>query len=355
MSAEGRLPPPGPEEQLRFLRDLQRVLDEGSFVATYKFALIHALADLAVERGDDSGATLTLPTRDIAERFIYLYWRQVAPFPGAAQAALLSQNTGRQAAIVNRVAEARARYGDSLADVRGDPGRWDALVREVDRTVRVMPLWRLQMVGREVQEVLYRQDEGAREITLLPGIAACFRAFHPLVLDLVEGAWSHFVRRTNGSVLGEQADLREFLFGTGRSSLAAVRQVLVKVQQGRCFYCRRDLGGGGSDVDHFIPWRRYPTDLGHNLVLAHATCNRQKSDRLAAEPHLERWAERNHTHGQALATEFDVRRVRHDLEASRRIARWAYGHTAGLGGQVWLRGKETSPLGPGWEELLCLR
>lgn len=307
MSAEARLPPPGPEAQLRFLRDLQRILDEGSFVATYKFALIHALADLAVERGDDSGATLTLPTRDIAERFIHLYWRQVAPFPGAAQAALLSQNTGRQAAIVNRVAEARARYGDSLADVRGDPGRWKALVREVDRTVRVMPLWRLQMVGREVQEVLYRQDQGARQVTLLPGIAACFRAFHPLVLDLVEGAWSHFVRRTNG---------------------------------------------GGSDVDHFIPWRRYPTDLGHNLVLAHATCNRQKSDRLAAEPHLERWAERNRTHGQTMAAKFDERRVRHDLEASRRIARWAYGHTAGLGGQVWLRGKETSPLGPGWEGLL---
>ena len=44
---------PSAEAQVRFLRDLQRILDEGSFVATYKFALIHALADLAVERGDD--------------------------------------------------------------------------------------------------------------------------------------------------------------------------------------------------------------------------------------------------------------------------------------------------------------
>ena len=45
--------------------------------------------------------------------------------------------------------------------------------------------------GGQVEEVLYRHDEGAREITLLPGVTACFRSFHPLVLDLVEGAWSH--------------------------------------------------------------------------------------------------------------------------------------------------------------------
>jgi CRISPR/Cas system Type II protein with McrA/HNH and RuvC-like nuclease domain len=114
----------------------------------------------------------------------------------------------------------------------------------------------------------------------------------------------------------------------------------------------RSLAGGTSDVDHFIPWWRYPTDLGHNFVLAHASCNRQKSDRLAAEPHLERWAERNWTHGPGLAAEFDLRRVRHDLTASKRIARWAYGHAAGLGSLVWVRGREVAPLGPGWEPLI---
>jgi hypothetical protein len=31
------------------------LLAEGLFVASYKFALIHALADLAVLKGDDSG------------------------------------------------------------------------------------------------------------------------------------------------------------------------------------------------------------------------------------------------------------------------------------------------------------
>src|SRR5690606_32984193 len=72
---------PSPEEQVAFLRRLQRVLEEGSFTASYKFALLHAIADLCVTEGDDGGGPLTLPTRRIAERFVELYWRQVLPFP----------------------------------------------------------------------------------------------------------------------------------------------------------------------------------------------------------------------------------------------------------------------------------
>ena len=42
---------PTPEEQVLFLRNIQRLLAEGQFVASYKFALLHALADLAVDEG----------------------------------------------------------------------------------------------------------------------------------------------------------------------------------------------------------------------------------------------------------------------------------------------------------------
>jgi hypothetical protein len=36
-------------DEVTFLRKLQRLLEEGDFVATYKFALLQALADLSVE------------------------------------------------------------------------------------------------------------------------------------------------------------------------------------------------------------------------------------------------------------------------------------------------------------------
>lgn len=81
--------------------------DEGSFVASYKYALLHAIADLCVLQGDDS-APLALATRDLADRFVRLYWRQAVPFPGMGVDGPLKQNTGRQARVVSVVREARA-------------------------------------------------------------------------------------------------------------------------------------------------------------------------------------------------------------------------------------------------------
>ena len=43
--------PPSAEQQLAFLTKLQRLFAEGDFTATYKFALLIALSDLAVELG----------------------------------------------------------------------------------------------------------------------------------------------------------------------------------------------------------------------------------------------------------------------------------------------------------------
>jgi hypothetical protein len=45
-------PAPTPAEQIAFLGNIERLLSEGQFVATYKYALLIAIADLAhlVER-----------------------------------------------------------------------------------------------------------------------------------------------------------------------------------------------------------------------------------------------------------------------------------------------------------------
>jgi hypothetical protein len=45
-----------------------------------KFALLLSLADLAVERGYETTEELPLATRDLAEKFIGFYWRQVLPW-----------------------------------------------------------------------------------------------------------------------------------------------------------------------------------------------------------------------------------------------------------------------------------
>lgn len=139
--------------------NLQRLLDEGLFVASYKFALLLALSDLAIEKGDDTGAVLPLSTDEIAEEFIQYYWRHVVPYPAATAASILQQNAGKQAAVVNLLRAARGKHGDSLATIMKETATWKTLRRDVSSIVRIMPLWKLQTVGREHLDFLYETPE----------------------------------------------------------------------------------------------------------------------------------------------------------------------------------------------------
>jgi len=122
---------PTPEQQIQFLRNIQRLLAEGRFVASYKFALVHALADLAVLHGDDTGRPLETSTRDIAAKFVELYWRQARPFQTGL---ILQQNTGRQAEIISKIAASQQDCGGSLFRFKQTAtDRWSSLVGEVDQ------------------------------------------------------------------------------------------------------------------------------------------------------------------------------------------------------------------------------
>lgn len=346
---------PTAEHQLIFLKNLQRLLTEGQFVATYKYALLLALADIAVESGDDSGNALTISTMQIAEKFIQYYWRQVVPYvprndPTAGQ--VLRQNTGDQAAIIRQVIQVRRQFDDSLVDAQHDIRAWNTILRDVDQIVRQMPLWKLQTVGRDQLDFLYENRGTGVSIELRPGVAFCLRHFYSLIGDLVRGAWTRYIRRHNHDVLGTTCDLAEFLFGSERADLAVVRTILEDVQAGRCFYCERSIPRQAGHVDHFIPWSKYPVDLGHNFVAAHPTCNAAKADHLAAAEFLAAWVERNTKHRDQLAEAFDHRGVLHDLPTSIRIANWAYQQTFDANGLTWAKKAEMVRLPIGWRGAL---
>jgi len=310
--------PPSSDEQIRFLVNLQRLLDEGQFVASYKFALLLALADSSVERGDDSGEPLALTTAHLAEKFIQYYWRQAMPYVTSADARILQQNTGQQAAVLNILRNARRENGGSLPAVMNGPV-WKSFVRDVAAIVKVMPLWKLQTVGQQRLDFLYDNAGTGTTIELRAGVAYCMRKFHGLISDLVRGAWVRYVRRQNMDVLGETADLNEFLFGSERAGLAAVRPVLMEIQHGACFYCGLPLKPGSTDVDHFIAWSRYPLDLGHNFVLADNKCSGKKRDRMASYEHLAAWSERNLKYGEQIAAALEERGILSEMPASNRV------------------------------------
>jgi hypothetical protein len=340
--------------ELEFLRKLQRLLAEGDFVATYKFALLNALADLSLERELEADGSLRVPVSAIAEKFIEYYWPQARPYRAVGGSGfVLFQNTGKQAAVVNAIAAAQVAHA-TLPVARAAKLRWHTLVTKVAGTIVTMPLWKLQTVGGERDEFLYREAEQRDDtIRLLPGVPAAFRALYGLVLDAVRGAWMRQIASIsqNRPLLGN-ADLASFLFGSERASLEGFRAVLRDHQGGRCLYCFKELRGDSGCVDHFIAWSRYPVDLGHNLVLAHDNCNAQKRDFLAYPAHLERWQVSHLERERELAQRFDSLALPHDGDRSRAIALWAYEQGEAAGAHAWIDADRFMRLDGSWRGVL---
>jgi 5-methylcytosine-specific restriction endonuclease McrA len=292
-----------------FAERLIALLDEGAFTATYKYALLLALLDSCLEGTTATGAPpRSLATADIARRVTELYWPQTNLYAGLDGAGLLRQNASGQAEIVRAIRRFREKHAPDpstpLSEARaGAPLQFAALLDAVEWKLIEMPLPRLQVMGGVHDPFIYRigwTKDVTRAEVRAPGLDARVyfvdRAAEYLVQlggllrPLIEAKWTNRILRFNRRVVSD-AGLPEFLFGAERTSLAAVRPVLRELQSGRCFYCGGELRAA-ADVDHFVPWARWPDNGLENLVAAHPGCNASKRDFLAATRHLEAWLPR---------------------------------------------------------------
>ncbi|WP_349929265.1 HNH endonuclease domain-containing protein [Acinetobacter sp. A1-4-2] len=317
---------PTAQKQLKFLKNIQLILQSGSFSSTYKFALLISLSRLAIEKGQDSGESLALEYIDIAEKFIELYWKQAVPYTFNDQGQLiLNQNNGKQAAIVNRIIELRKIYS-SLGLLRRDSLVWLKLLKDVARTVKEMPVRYLQNLNGQNFEFLYQLDQCGKQLTLLPQVMFCLRQFSEIIEELCQKHWIDYIRKnsTNAPILNKLPNLEQFMFEPSRNQLNAVACVLVELQECKCFYCNKPIRKGNYAVDHFIPWSMYPSDTGHNFVLADSNCNSKKSNLLASDEFLHKWRKRNKEQDLIIVDRIAVLGFLTDKERSHKVAEWAY-------------------------------
>lgn len=327
-----------PEFQLEFLSKVQRLFAEGDFTATYKFALLISLSDLAVERGTDSNETLVLPHQSIGLKFIQIYWQQSAPFSGHD---VLVQNLGTQASVVTAISNFRRKNQKLNFYSANSSNDFKKLLSSVTATVKSQPIKYIQNLGGKAETFLFESNKTS--VTLMPGVAYCLRRFQPLIQQLCKTYWVDHVRgnKRNISLLGKDDDLESFLFATPRQTLALISSGLRKLSN-KCFYCQGSLRE--ADVDHFIPHSMYPRDLAHNFVLSHPSCNRSKSDTLAAKPHLQRWLD------FLVANENDLIEigieagVNVDASTSLSVAFWGYENGLSSGSQAWIRANNYEPV-----------
>ncbi len=292
---------------LPFLEKLLQVLAQGGFSATYKYAVLLGLIDLCVEAGHPP---TSVTTAQLARRVVELYWPQVRPFP--ATRGVLRQNRGSLGKIAEMILAFRQSHPDLMSPPRTGPSSpvgFAALIDEVEWKLVEMPLPRLQRVGggdeRFIYEInwkegvsrphflRYKGGDGAafdNRILLQPGAAESLVALAAVIRPLVQQQWSVMVRAINAL---PEAELDGFLFGVERIALGALQRPLRALQGGRCFYCAGALATGPSEVDHFLPWSRYPDDGLDNLLLAHDSCNLKKLHFLADLDFGRRWQARS--------------------------------------------------------------
>jgi len=134
------------------------------------------------------------------------------------------------------------------------------MLDQVEVTVAEQSLPRLQAVGSAdtVFAFLYELSWGPREsfsparlrgygpqgpaIRLLPGAGDELLRLGPLVRPLVELHWTRMVAEIN-KVASAELDLQRHLFGSERViPPRALRDGVVALQDGRCFYCGGTLG-----------------------------------------------------------------------------------------------------------------
>ena len=346
-----------------FAEKVLELLDEGRYTATYKYAVLLALIDVCLERTEASGAPTSVTTRQLAEKVVQLYWPHTVPFVGRT-VAILKQNVTGQAEIISAIARFRERHTPDPSvplwqSRMAAPKAFERLVRFVEWKLIEMPLPRLQVMGQTPSEFIYRigwdprvtrsvvarwQDGNLgvfnNHLLLMQGVGEFLLQLSGLLRPLIQRRWAAMVADLNGL---EESRLDAFLFGCVRVPTTKVRAGLWEIQGRRCFYCEARLHDPSKgQVDHFLPWSRYPDDGLDNLVVADGKCNGWKSSSLAAAEHVAHWARRlkeaASEHAQlgelAKRTSWD-----RSAERSRSAARAIYLRLP-ADARLWVRGKE---------------
>ena len=302
-------------DAIGFAEKVLELLDEGRYTATYKYAVLLALIDLCLEGTQASGAPPAMvTTRQVADKIVEIYWSHTVSFASRTEALILRQNARGQAEILSAILQFRSRHAMDASVPRWEarraaPAAYEGLVKTVEWKLIQMPLPRLQMMGKSLATFIYeihwdvniqRRDversrgDGAGDfdnrILLRPRVGEYLLQLNGLLRPLIHRRWAAMVAQFNRL---EDSRLESFLFGADRIQTAKIRAGLCEIQGSKCFYCDARLGDPTrGQVDHFVPWSRYPDNSLDNLVVTDVACNGFKSSSLAAADHVARWARR---------------------------------------------------------------
>jgi hypothetical protein len=273
------------------LNSLYRIIRYGLNSNSYKFAFWRTLVGCA---SDPNRSSLTIPIKDLAPSFLEQYWPLEVQYhirqstdPDKDPVIMMAIRKLMQTGIIP--------HGLPLEKFkRQDPERYQALLTLTEKKAFNHVIWCFQDVrGADVSPSFFTHTAGdgksGKEITLLPEAVDFLVTHAELIEYMAVSGWVAFTEKISSAP-------RLFTKLAGkkvtRKSLSAWREILVWLQQGRCFYCGSPEIEN-AHIDHFLPWSYVLEDRTWNLVLACPSCNGAKSDRLPQPQSIEALITRN--------------------------------------------------------------
>jgi len=291
----------------RPLDRLEAVLRRDRMVATYKFALLRALVDIAANRPRQvswrNDGAVAVPIDAIAEQWIIYYW------PLFESSTFLPQMNGEAATGTHKLSFAaeldalRARYARAgglpafLVDWHGGrfaekgqeaAGELHCLVARMRTAIRSGPV---HYAGRSTSGAsTFGFDAGTRHVLIDEALWREISLMGHWIRDSLLVRWAELTARladTNPNTASRDSALQQSLAvlltpPAPERDTQIARQVYAAVPRGalRCVWSDHPLINGRFDVDHAIPFGLWRSNDLWNLLPASPSVNLRKSDRL---------------------------------------------------------------------------
>jgi len=345
------MPPVSKEFQLDFFRKMEGLILGSHHSASYKFALIMALADHSYQSGIRDDRRLEIPFDVLTRWFLSYYWPMSEKFQYQDGEVRLKQGF-RRTAVMNNKNYGLLQYRQANREIKTFE---NALAREDFRPVFSKCMYTmidqpLRYLQSQIRPFIYEYGEVKRggAVRLKPGVAYCLKQFHDTIHLLCKSRWIDFVKRSNRAILQEDhVELMDFMFGVQRQNLNGARKALDIIHERldlrkKCFYCGKSIRKYA--VDHFIPWSTFSYDYGHNFVLSCNRCNSYKSNYLASYDFLLGWMEWIHHNDELIDEEMSHRQIPTNISLSVNVSHSAYNQAEVQSQNVWKGGSASTGL-----------